>query len=69
MKELEIKLKSIYRHDESYNELKNRVYRRVSKNYLWDHITAGYLTLLTKIKQEDRELITPMEINYERKKA
>ena len=69
VKELEIKLKSIYRHDESYNELKNRVYRRVSKNYLWDHITAGYLTLLTKIKQEDRELITPMEINYERKKA
>ena len=68
-KELGMKLKSIYRNPESYNELKNGVYRRIKTNYLWDHITDGYISLLNKIKQENGEEFTQREMAYEDKKA
>ncbi|MFA0847769.1 MAG: DUF1972 domain-containing protein [Methanobacterium formicicum] len=68
-KELAIKLRSIYRHPESYSELKNRVYRRVKNNYLWEHIATGYLSLFKKINGEKKERLTRLEMDYEGKRA
>lgn len=67
--ELAMKLKSIHRNPESYSELKTRVYHKVKNNYSWDHISAGYLSLFKKIKQENSGRFTHMEMNYEQKKA
>jgi rhamnosyltransferase len=62
--ELSRKMKSVYKHQQSYLKLKDDVYYRVKNNYLWDRITEGYLSLFQII---DEEFITYREMDYEQK--
>lgn len=62
--ELSRKMKSVYKHQQSYLKLKDDVYYRVKNNYLWDRITEGYLSLFQII---DEEFITHREMDYEQK--
>lgn len=65
--DLSRKIKSVYKHRQSYLKLKDDVYHRVKNNYLWDRITEGYLSLFQKISQEDEELIRHTGMNYDGK--
>lgn len=65
--DLSRKMKSVYKHQQSYLKLKDDVYYRVKNNYLWDRITEGYLSLFQEIIQEDEEFITQMERDYDQK--
>ncbi len=64
--DLSRKIKSVYKHQQSYLKLKDDVYYRVKTNYSWDKITEGYLSLFQKIVHED-ELITNMEMDHDQK--
>ena len=65
--DLSRKMKSIYKHQQSYLKLKDDVYYRVKNNYLWDRITEGYISLFQKIVPENEEFITHTEIDYDQK--
>jgi rhamnosyltransferase len=65
--DLSRKMKSIYKHQQSYLKLKDDAYYRVKNNYLWDRITEGYISLFQKIIPEDEEFITYTEIDYDQK--
>jgi rhamnosyltransferase len=65
--DLSRKMKSIYKHQQSYLKLKDDVYYRVKNNYLWDRITEGYISLFQKIVPEDEEFITHTEIDHDQK--
>jgi rhamnosyltransferase len=65
--DLSRKMKSVYKHRQSYLKLKDDVYHRVKNNYLWNKITEGYLSLFQKMSQEDGKLITGTEMNYDGK--
>ena len=56
--ELSRKMKSVYKHQQSYLKLKDDVYYRVKNNYQWDRITEGYLSLFQIINEE---FITEMD--------
>ena len=62
--ELSRKMKSVYKHQQSYLKLKDDVYYRVKNNYLWDRITEGYLSLFQIINEE---FITHREMDYDQK--
>ena len=62
--ELSRKIKSVYKHQQSYLKLKDDVYYRVKNNYLWDRITEGYLSLFQIINEE---FITHREMDYDQK--
>ena len=62
--ELSRKMKSVYKHQQSYLKLKDDVYYRVKTNYLWDRITEGYLSLFQIINEE---FITHREMDYDQK--
>ena len=67
--ELARKLKSVHRYPENYLGLKNEVYYRVKKDYLWNRITEGYHSLLQEMDtaEEDLQLIRSLDMNYEQK--
>lgn len=65
--DLSRKMKSVYKHHQSYFKLKDDVYYRIKNNYLWDRITEGYLSLFQKIIHENEEFITYMEMDYDQK--
>jgi rhamnosyltransferase len=65
--DLSRKMKSVYKHRQSYLKLKDDVYHRVKNNYLWNKITEGYLSLFQKMSHEDGKVITNAEMNYEGK--
>ena len=64
--DLSRKIKSVYKHQQSYFKLKDDVYYRVKNNYLWDRITEGYLSLFQII---DEEVITHREMDHDQKEA
>lgn len=65
--DLSRKIKSVYKHGQSYLKLKDDVYHRVKSNYLWNKITEGYLSLFQKMSQEDEKIIRHMGINHDGK--
>jgi rhamnosyltransferase len=65
--DLSRKMKSVYKHRQSYLKLKDDVYHRVKNNYLWNKITEGYLSLFQKISQEDGKIIKYKGMNYDGK--
>jgi rhamnosyltransferase len=69
--ELARKMKLVYRYPENYLELKNKVYYRVKKGYLWDKITEGYHSLFQEMDsfEEDGDVIRHLEMNYEQREA
>lgn len=66
--DLSRKIKSVYKHRQSYLKLKDDVYHRVKNNYLWNKITEGYLSLFQKMSHEDGEIIRSTGMNYNGKK-
>ena len=62
--ELSRKMKSVYKHQQSYLKLKDDVYYRVKNNYQWDRITEGYLSLFQIINEE---FITRREMDHDQK--
>lgn len=67
--ELARKLELVYNYPETCQYLKNEVYQRVLNDYSWDKITENYISLFKQISQEDNELITTLEMDYERKRV
>ncbi len=65
--DLSRKIKSVYKHRQSYLKLKDDVYHRVKNNYLWNRITEGYISLFQKMSQEDGEIIRHTGMNYDGK--
>jgi rhamnosyltransferase len=65
--DLSRKIKSVYKHRQSYLKLKDDVYHRVKNNYLWEKITAGYLSLFQKISQENGKITRHTGINHDGK--
>lgn len=65
--DLSRKMKSVYKHKQSYLKLKDDVYYFVKNNYLWDKITEGYLSLFQKINQENGKVIRHTGRNYDQK--
>jgi len=66
--ELARKMKLVHRYPENYLELKNEVYYKVKKYYLWDRIAEGYHSLFQEIdtlKEGEVEQIRSFETNYE----
>jgi rhamnosyltransferase len=67
--ELRRKLELVYNYPETCLYLKDEVYHRVLYAYSWDKITENYISLFKQISQEDNELITTLEMDYERKRV
>ena len=65
--DLSRKMKSIYKHQQSYIKLKDDVYYRIKNNYSWDKITEGYVSVLQKIIRGEDEFITHAEMDHDRK--
>jgi hypothetical protein len=59
--ELARKLKLVSRYNENYLDLKNNVYYRVKKNYLWSKITEDYHSLLQEIEADRKDIKLPAE--------
>lgn len=67
--ELRRKLELVSNYPETCIYLKDEVYHRVLNAYSWDKITENYISLFKQISQEDNELITTLEMDYERKRV
>jgi Glycosyltransferase len=65
--DLSRKIKSVYKHQQSYIKLKDDSYHRVKNNYLWERITEGYISLFCEITHEDEEFIAHRGIDYDPK--
>ena len=65
--DLSRKIRSVYKHQQSYIKLKDDSYHRVKNNYLWERITEGYISLFSEITREDEEFIAHREIDYDPK--
>ncbi len=65
--DLSRKMKSIYKHQQSYLKLKDDVYYKIKTNYSWDKITEGYISVLQKIINRKDEFITHGGVDHDRK--
>ena len=65
--DLSRKMKSVYKHHQSYIKLKDDVYYKIKNNYSWDKITRDYISLLQEITCEDEEFIAHREMDYDQK--